>query len=128
MYSTVILRKILNKESIEIEWSKCRPNSLDLIHVKNFLKLARRILKKDLISVIKTLGIWEQVGREQYVQEDPAPRIEIQNSEKQITAEIGTTTSMLTQENRLNVELIKKITTKKEDYITIPRDPRLEKI
>ena len=62
-----------------------------------------------------------------YKKQEPFPQIEMQNTENWNTIDPSTPKQMLTQEDKINVELIGKNHDWKEDYITIPQEPRQEK-
>ena len=66
------------------------------------------IQKKDWFSDIEILKIYEQVSREKYEQK-PLNRFETQNTKNQNTTDPKSTIIMLTQKDRINLELIKKI-------------------
>ena len=53
--------------------------------------------------------------------------IETENIENQIITERGTTTLMVTQEDKKDGELIKNVTREKKSYITLLQESRLEK-
>ena len=71
------------------------------------------ILKKSWLSDPEILGICEQVSCKEYAQEELFSQIETENTENKITTESSTTTSILTPEDRRNVELIKKTMTER---------------
>ena len=62
-----------------------------------------------------------------YVLKSPHIRAEIQNTETQDIMKPSASNSMLTLEDRNNVELIKKNHDWKENYITISKESGLEK-
>ena len=82
---------------------------------------ARMILKKGWISDFEILEICGHVSCEVYEQGLPT-RIETQNTENRNNTSRSTTKSMLTQENKINMKMIKKI------MIEIPKKPKMEKV
>ena len=113
----VILRAIMNKESIQKEWSKFGQNPQNLIwQTKDFLTKLE-FFKERLVFwfwdtrnrwTCKSWRIWTRV---------PFLNWDTNTENKNITKP-SITASMLTQEDRKNVELIKKIM--REKKTTLP--------
>ena len=76
--------------------------------------LTRIILKKGCFSDFEILEVCGWATREEHVSEETITRIETQNIENQNTKEPSITISILKQEGKKNLELIKKIMTEKK--------------
>ena len=78
------------------------------------------------MSQLKVLEICGQVNPEEHIQREFSKQIEKQNIENQIATD-PRSTSILKQEDMINEELILKNHEWTEDYITIPKESKLEK-
>ena len=76
------------------------------------------ILKKNCFFGLEILEICGQVNQEEFTQIESTKRVEMLNTDNQTTTEPSTTTSILVQEDKTNVELIKKVIS--EHKTTLP--------
>ena len=108
MHLAVILKANLLKEDIGNGWLKSGQNPIDLVpQIKN-LSIKTGYFKEMLVVRSWDTRICGQVNGEEHTPREFHKRFVEQNIENKITTEV-INISILTQEDRTNVELIKKI-------------------